>query len=169
MKTICTITILSALLYNCSPNHYLLTDNGKDKYYLAEYIKAAAKRGELSSKRPIVVVNGLPFTYDMLKEKKLYFSKSGIKKIEKLSEEDTRRLNGFGGKNDALSVTTFAHISISRYGHALILMNDKPISTDQLDRLDANAIESISVFKGAERVKEFTPENYDSVIVLRMK
>ncbi|HTH55974.1 MAG TPA: hypothetical protein VL728_07995 [Cyclobacteriaceae bacterium] len=168
MKIVSPFVVLLVLLSCCTPNHYVLSDKNKDKYYLAHYIKAAAKKGEIS-KHPLVFVNAIPFTYDMLKDKKLHVSKNSIKEIRKLSDEELTARYGSLPKNGALQIITQLSFTLARNGHSLILLDDKKISMEELDKLDTNEIQSISVFKGIEQVKKFTSENYDSVIVLRVK
>jgi hypothetical protein len=111
MKTIIKLSILVLLISGCSSNRYLLTDKGKDKRFLIETIKEYSKKGKIS-KKPIIVVNGVPNRFDYeLKNKKLQLSKADIKKIESLKNDVGIRIYGDYAKGGVLVVTTNSYVS----------------------------------------------------------
>jgi len=169
------ILIGSILLCGCSTNRYLLTDSGKDKTFLIASIKELAKKGEISHK-PLIVIDGIPYRFDVeLKDKRLPLSKKDIQQVDRLKEEVGMKIYGAYAKGGVLLITTKSY-SIKKSqpvdldkSRILILLDDKVISKSEMDKIDANEIESIDVVKDKEKVKQYTSENYDGVVVIHMK
>jgi len=167
--------IVTILFYGCSSNRYLLTDSGKDKTFLIASIKELAKKGEISQK-PLIVVDGIPYRFDVeLKDKRLPLSKKDIQQVDRLKEEVGMKIYGAYAKGGVLLITTKSY-SIKKTQSAdldksnvLILLDDKVISKSEMDKKDANDIESIDVVKDKEKVKQYTSENYDGVVVIHTK
>ncbi|MCH7524678.1 MAG: hypothetical protein IIC74_06630, partial [Bacteroidetes bacterium] len=109
MKLFLKLFLISLLLSSCSANRYLLTDSNKDdKQFLIKKIKKAKSNGEISSHKPIIVIDGKPYRYSFeLKEEKLTISKSDIKEINILKKETGISIYGVFGKNGVLLITTF--------------------------------------------------------------
>ena len=173
MKIIFRILILVVLISGCSGNRYLLTDKGKEKRFLIETIEVSTKTGEVS-KRPMIVVDGVPYRYDKeLKNKRLQLSKKDIEKIERLKKDIGIKIYGESAQGGILVVTTKVHSTKDTKpideSKVLMLLEDKKISKSELDKINPNEIESIDVIKDKEKVKQYTSENYDGVVIIHLK
>jgi hypothetical protein len=49
------------------------------------------------------------------------------------------------------------------------LLEDKEISESEMKKIDPNDINLINVIKDKEKVKQYTSENYDGVIIIHMR
>ena len=167
------LLIASILFCGCSSSRYLLTDKGKGKTFLIDSIKELAKKGEIS-KKPLVVVDGIPYRFDKeLKDKRLQLSKEDIKQVDRLKENVGMKIYGDYAKGGVLLITTKSY-SIKKpqsleNSKILILLDDKVISKSEMDKINANEIESIDVVSDKEKVKQYTSENYDGVVVIHTK
>lgn len=173
MKTIFRLLILAILISGCTGNRYLLSDKGKDKRFLIDAIKEASKTGEMSQK-PMIVIDGIPYRYDKeLKNKRLQLTKNDIKQIDKVKKDVGIKIYGDAAKEGLLLITTKSNFnkdskSIDK-SKVLILLEDREISKNEMDNINPNDIESIDVIKDKEKVKQYTTENYDGVVIIHMK
>ncbi|HNP78705.1 MAG: hypothetical protein U0289_07055 [Cyclobacteriaceae bacterium] len=53
--------------------------------------------------------------------------------------------------------------------NVLYIVDGKPVSKVDSDKIDPNDILSVEVFKSKDEVKKYTTENYDGVVVIRLK
>ncbi|OFX87834.1 MAG: hypothetical protein A2W99_16090 [Bacteroidetes bacterium GWF2_33_16] len=166
---------------SCSSKRYLLTDSNKDKSFLVNKLKEEKSKG-LISKKPIIVVDGVPYRFDYeLKDSSLDISKSEIKKIEILEREIGIRIYGDFAKDGVVVITTNKQVDQSERksedkpkksleeSKVLYLLGDKIITKKDLDSLDPDDIESIEVIKNKEAIKKYTSEDYDGVIIINLK
>ena len=173
MKTMYKLLTLVILLSGCVSNRYLLTDNGKDSKFLIEKIKDAKKIGDIS-KKPIIVVDGIPHRFDKeLKENRLQLAKKDIKQVDVLKKDVGLKIYGEAGEGGVILITTKAS---AKQGSepivstkVLILLEDKEISKSEMDKINPNDIESIDVIKDSEKVKQYTTGDYDGVVIIHMK
>jgi uncharacterized protein YcfL len=172
VKTKLKLFLFALLISGCSSNRYLLTDKGNDKNFLIETINEYSKNGEIS-KKPIIVVDGVPNRFDYeLKNKKLQLSKAEIKKIESLKNDVGIRLYGDYAKGGVLIVTTNSYVSkepTTDKNKILFLLEDKAISESEMEKIDPKDIDSIDVIKDKEKVKQYTSENYIGVVIIHLK
>ena len=173
MKKISPLLIIVFLITSCSSNRYLLTDRGKDKNFLEETIKKISKEGKIS-KKPVVVIDGVPYRYDIeLKSKKLEISKEDISKIESLKHDVGIAIYGKAAKAGVLIVTTKSKLAKKEESidnkTILYLLDDKAITKSELEKISPDDIESIDVIKGKENTMKYTQENYDGVIIIHLK
>ena len=104
MKKLLFIFILS-LFIGCKSNRYFLSDSGKDKMFLIERINEMSEKG-LISKKPIIVLDGVPLRFNHeLKKKRLSLSKKEIKSIQLIKKEVGIRLYGDFAKGGVLVIT----------------------------------------------------------------
>ncbi|GAB6007659.1 hypothetical protein [Dysgonomonas reticulitermitis] len=87
MKKANLMLLLLIAVSSCTSNRYLLSDTGKDKTFLADYINELAKSKQIT-KKPMIVIDGKEYKYDIeLKKEKLPISKNDIDKIDLLKME----------------------------------------------------------------------------------
>lgn len=173
MKTMYKVLTLVILLSGCVSNRYLLTDNGKDSKFLIEKIKEAQRTGDIS-KKPIIVVDGIPHRFDKeLKQNRLQLAKKDIKQVDVLKKEMGLKIYGEAAKDGVLLITTKAS---AKQGSepivstkVLILLEDREISKSEMDKINPNDIESIDVIKDSDKVKQYTTGDYDGVVIIHMK
>lgn len=173
MKKITLLLILAFLINSCSSNRYLLTDKGNEKNYLSKTIKEKSKSGEISTK-PLIVVDGVPYRHNMeLKNKKLDLSKDEISTINVLKHDAGIAIYGHYADGGVLIITTksyaAAHSESIDKKNILFLLGDKSISNSEVEKISPDDIESIDVIKDKEKIKKFTQENYDGVIIIHLK
>lgn len=173
MKTLYRLLILMFLISGCTGNRYLLSDKGKDKRFLLEAIKEASKTGEMSQK-PMIIVDGIPYRYDKeLKNKRLQLTKNDIKQIDRVKKEVGIKIYGDDAKEGLLLITTKSNSnkdskSVDK-SKVLILLEDREISKSEMDKINPNDVESVDVIKDKEKVKQYTSESYDGVVIIHMK
>lgn len=174
MKNLTALVAILILFSCCSSNRYLLTDKDKkDKKFLFTTIKEAKAKGEISSIKPIIVIDGKPLRYDIeLKEHNLPFSKSEIKEINILKRDVGIRIYGDfaeGGvlvittKDDTIEEKTFENSNI------LFLVDGVEVSKEDAEAINPNNIETVNILKGEASKKLYPNENYDGVIQIHMK
>ena len=82
MYRITILLIVVILGSGCADKTYLLTDHGKNKYFLLETIHKVKNNGLISA-APLLVINSVPLRNDAeLKKHHLTFSKKDIKSID---------------------------------------------------------------------------------------
>lgn len=158
---------------SCATNRYLLTDKGADRKFLVNIIKESSKYGEIQ-KKPIVVVNGTPYRYNHeLKSTGLQVSKKEIKNIEVLKKEVGLGIYGESAKDGVLLLTTRSNADkgsmASDTTRMLILLGDQVISESDMEKIDPAAIETIEVIKDRHKMGQYTREDYDAVIIIRLR
>ena len=168
------LTTISALLIGCSSNRYMLSDKGKDKKYLIEYIDRLNKEGKITDK-PLVVIDGLAFSYENLKVNKIRISKSDISRMDYLGKNSEGAKNIYGDQGNKGVILILTNNSPQQPGDSLsegkilFLIGERQITQQELESIDPNEIESIEVVKEKNKVREYTSDNYDGVIIVTMK
>jgi len=172
MRTIISVFIFTIVLSGCVTKKYFLQDQGSDKKYLVEYIKTNQASGELS-KKPLIVIDGIPYRYDKeLKEGNLPLTRDNIGDIFIVSTEAGTQIYGDYGKGGVILITTNKHLQKDKSigeSKVLILLGNKEISRNDLEKLDPNDIEKIKVIKKKEEIKKYTSELYDGVVIIYLK
>lgn len=173
MKTLTKLLILAILVSGCTANRYLLTDKGKDNRFLIDLIKESSKTGKIG-KKPIIVVDGVPKRFDYeLKSKRLQFSKNDIENIDILKKDIGIKIYGDFAKEGVLVLTTKSKpdkpAETFDNSKVLILLEDKEISKSEMEKMDPKDIESLEVIKDKDKVRQYTTENYDGVIIIHKK
>jgi hypothetical protein len=173
MKKITVISLMMFLLTGCSYNRYLLTDKGRDKKFLIQTIKNSSNTGEIQ-KKPIIVLDGKPYRYNYeLKSQKLQISKNDIQKIEVLKKKVGIEIYGDYARDGVIVLTTKTNSikdsNTTGNSKVLILLEDKKISRNEMESINPDDIDSIEVLKNTDKIKEYTAEDYDGVIIIHMK
>lgn len=168
------LIIISAFLAGCSSNRYMLSDKGKDKKYLIEYINRLNKEEKITDK-PLVVIDGLAFSYENLKVNKIQINKSDISRMDYLGKNSEGAKNIYGDKGKEGVILILTNNSPQQPGETLteskilFLIGDRQITREELESIDPNDIESIEVVKEKDNVSKYTSDNYDGVIIVTMK
>jgi hypothetical protein len=165
MKYPLTILFL-CLLLGCSSGRYLLTDTGKDNKYLIECIRALEKEGKVKQ-HPLLVIDGKVYDYKTLKQQPIALSKADIKQIDCLPKDGEGATNIYGesGKKGVLLITTAKSDDIK----ILFFIGDRRISQEEAEKINPNDIEFINVIKDKDKVRAYTTEDYDGVVIITMK
>lgn len=168
------VYILPVLLAACSHAPYQLADNGKDKNYLIRYIANLEKKGEMTD-RPLLIIDGFVHTYEELKEGPIPLRREDISQVDHLGIGSEAAINIYGemGREGVLLVRTRRSENASDQSadesHVLILVGNRPVSPQELDQIDPDDIEEIEVIKNQREIKKYTEEDYDGVVIIRMK
>lgn len=171
-KQICYMLLL-LLLGSCTANPYLLTDTGKEKKVLIDFIKEQKKKGELSS-TPLIVLNGVPYRHTHeLKSQKLPLASTDIQQLDILSVNSEEVVNIYGeyGRGGAVLITTILPeteqtLDLSRI---LFILNGKSVTHEEIKALNPDDIDTIEVIKGKEDVSKYTVGDWDGVIIVKLK
>ncbi|MFZ4544729.1 MAG: hypothetical protein ACOYOA_11805 [Saprospiraceae bacterium] len=160
------IILLFSLLLGCSSGRYLLTDTGNDSKYLIERISALEKEGKVKQ-HPLLVIDGKVYDYKTLKEQPITLSKADIKQIDCLPKDGEGATNIYGesGKKGVLLITTAKSDDIK----ILFFIGDWRISQEEAEKINPNDIEFINVIKDKDKVRAYTTEDYDGVVIITMK
>jgi len=181
MKNFFILILSLFFLGSCSSGRYLLVGNKEDESFLVNKMKEERSK-DLISKKPIIVLDGVPYRYDYeLKDSTLNISKSEIKQIEILEREVGIKIYGDFANDGVVVITTNrlqnqpenkverkAKKSLEE-SKVLYLLGDKIITKKDLDTLDPDDIESIEVIKNKEMIKKYTSGDYDGVIIISLK
>ena len=99
------LLLLITSLISCTSSRYLLSDTGKDKTFLIDYINEFVKSKQLTQ-RPMIVIDGKEYKYDIeLKKGKLPISKDDIARIDLVKMEKAKKIYSGG----ILLITTKAN------------------------------------------------------------
>lgn len=97
-----------------SQKRFLLNDNGKDKYYLIEYIKQK-QEGNLLGEVPTLMIHKIDGDLIIRSDKdysgKLDLKREKIKRIEIISSEEASKIYGSAGKNGVINIYTYGKSS----------------------------------------------------------
>lgn len=168
------VFILPVLLAACTHAPYQLADKGKDKNYLIRYISGLEKEGKMTG-RPLLVIDGYVHTYEELKESPIPLRREDISQVDHLGIGSKAAINIYGemGREGVLLLRTRRSENASgqsgEESHVLILVGNRPVSQEELEQIDPDDIEEIEVIKNHREIRKYTDENYDGVVIIRMK
>lgn len=151
---------------------YLLADENSDKNMIADFIEKSIAEKKLK-KNPVIVVNERVLKDGELD--KLNFYKSDIIEFNIIAM-DNPQMEGIYGKqslNGVLLIETKpfqerAAKSISD-SKVLILLNEKPITEAELEKINPNEVESVNVVKDKNEISKYTSDKVDGVLIITMK
>ncbi len=178
--------VLLFLLSGCSVNRYLLTDVGPDELYLIGIIKEMAGDGQISRK-PLVLVNLEPHVYpEQLKQYRLPLSKEMIEEIWSLEAYAGKAIYGKSAEGGVVVINTREFLTSIRSrdnydkvlflleihrqkepGKILILLDDKKISKEEVDKLNLNQLKSIQLVTDTSTFGKYSTEEYDKIYLLK--
>ncbi|MEN3323911.1 hypothetical protein VP395_09240 [Mariniflexile soesokkakense] len=174
------LLLIVLLVYNCSTSRYVLNDQNKaDKNFLISKINESKAKGEISSNKPIIVVDGKPFRYNFeLKENKLELVKSDIKKIDVLKKEVGMRIYGDFAEGGVMLITTTPEVASKDTNsensdidnkNILFLVDGKQVTSEVIKSINPNDIDSVDVLKDEASKKLYPDKSYDGIIHVKMK
>jgi hypothetical protein len=166
------LIIFGFLTFNGFAQQYLLADENSDKNMIADFIQKSIAEKKLK-KNPVIVVNERVLKDDQLD--KLNFYKSEILEFS-LIAMDNPQMEGIYGKQSLNGVVLIetkpfqerAAKTISD-SKVLYLLNDKPITQAELEKINPDKIKSVDVIKNEKEILKYTSEKVDGVVIIKMK
>lgn len=173
MKIYAKFIFLIIVLSSCSSNRYLLDDIEPESSFLSDFIEELSITGEIT-KHPMLVIDGKPKRWDKeLKEEKLDLKREQIASVKVMEQRKATQIYGEPAKLGVLLIKTKNKVYEDNLpfdkSKVLYFLGDQEISLEELKKIDPNIIESITVLKNKEKMKPYTTENYDGVIIITTK
>lgn len=166
------LIIFGFLTFNGFSQDYLLSDENSDKSMIADFIKKSIADKKIKE-NPVIVVNERVLKDNELDN--LNFYKSDILEFNVIEMDNPQMTDIYGdhGLNGVLLIETKplperAVNSISE-SKVLFLLNEKPITQAELEKINPDKIESVKVIKNKKEIAEYTSDEYDGVIIIEMK
>jgi hypothetical protein len=166
------LIIFGLITFNGFSQEYLLSDENSEKNMLAEFIQKSIAENKLK-KNPVIVVNE-----QVLKETeldKLNFFKSDILGISIISMDNPQMIAIYGDQSlngvVLIEMKPFQERAVKSIfdSKILYLLNDKPITRLELEKISTDKIESIDVIKNEMEIAKYTIEKVDGVVIIKMK
>ena len=166
------LIIFGLLTFSGFSQDYLLADENSDKTMIADFIEKSIAEKKLK-KNPVIVVNERVLKDNELD--KLNFYKSDILEFSLVAMDNPQMVDIYGEQslNGVLLIETKpfqekAAKSISD-SKVLFLLNDKPITQAELEKINPETIESVDVIKDKKEIAKYTTDEYDGVIIIKLK
>ncbi len=166
------LIIFGLLTFSGFSQDYLLADENSDKTMIADFIEKSIEEKKLK-KNPVIVVNEKVLKDNELD--KLNFYKSDILGINLVAMDNHQMVDIYGKQslNGVLLIKTKpsqekAAKSISD-SKVLYLLNEKPITQTELEKINPDIIESVEVIKNEKEIAKYTTEKYDGVVKIKLK
>ncbi|MBT33395.1 MAG: hypothetical protein CMO01_27350 [Thalassobius sp.] len=67
------------------------------------------------------------------------------------------------------NITKEQHAKESSESNILCLVGDQQITREEMDNIDVDKIETIEIIKDKDKIRKYTSENYDGIIIINMK
>ena len=183
------IFLLITLVFSCTANRYTLNKDGSgESQVLNKAIKTYYRSGEIPTKKPLIVLDGIPYRYEVeLKDSDLPIKASEIKKLEVLKTSTGVAIYGDYAKGGVLLITsndgrnnlqveeTPRGMSIENTivkkdpPNIYVLVDGEEMPWDKVVKLDPNTIETLTVIKDKAEVIKYTDKIVDGVILIEMK
>ena len=166
------LIVFGFLTFNGFAQEYLLADENSDANMLAEFIKKSIAEKKLKE-NPVIVVNER-----VLKEtelNKLNFYKSEIVGISIMAMDNAQMVDFYGKQslNGVILIETkpFQERAAKTISDSkvLYLLNDKPITQAELEKINPDKIKSVDVIKNKKEILKYTSEKIDGVVIIKMK
>ena len=166
------LIIFGLLTFSGFSQDYLLADENSDKTMIADFIEKSIAEKKLK-KNPVIVVNERVLKDNHLD--KLNFYKSDILEFSLVAMDNPQMVDIYGEQslNGVLLIETKpfqekAAKSISD-SKVLFLINDKPITQAELEKINPDTIESVDVIKDKKEIAKYTTDEYDGVVIIKLK
>jgi hypothetical protein len=166
------LIIFGFLTFSGFSQQYLLADENSDKNMLAEFIQKSIAEKKLNE-NPVVVINERVLTGQNLE--KFNFFKSEILEISVLAKDNPQIVNVYGKQslNGVLLIETkpFQERAVKSISDskALYLLDEKLITEAELERINPDEIESVTVVKDKNEISKYTSDKVDGVVIIKMK
>jgi len=163
MKNAIIIVLISILASACSSSRYYLSDNGRNKKYLAEFIRGNIKCGQLIDK-PTIIVDREIYRFDFeLKGKNLNISKDEIASIKLVPAEN-------GKISSAIEILTKKYKDLQNkklYPDEIVVFADSiEISKSQMQTMNPNDVAAIEIIKSDSALRKIGFQEYGGVIYI---
>ncbi|WP_242133010.1 hypothetical protein [Aestuariivivens marinum] len=166
------LIIFGLLTFSGFSQDYLLSDENSDKTMIADFIEKSIAEKKLKQ-NPVIVVNERVLKENELD--KLNFYKSDILEFSLVAMDNPQMVDIYGEQslNGVLLIETKpfqekAAKSISD-SKVLFLINDKPITQAELEKINPETIESVDVIKDKKEIAKYTTDEYDGVVIIKQK
>ena len=166
------LIIFGLLTFSGFSQDYLLADENSDKTMIADFIEKSIAEKKLK-KNPVIVVNERVLKDNELD--KLNFYKSDILEFSLVAMDNPQMVDIYGEQslNGVLLIETKpfqekAAKSISD-SKVLFLLNDKPITQAELEKINPDTIESVDVIKDKTEIAKYTTNEYNGVVIIKLK
>ena len=166
------LIIFGLLTFSGFSQDYLLADENSDKTMIADFIKKSIAEKKLK-KNPVIVVNERVLKDNELD--KLNFYKSDILELSLIAMGDPKMVDFYGKQslNGVLLIETkpFQEKAVKSISDSkvLYLLNEKPITQTELEKIDPDTIESVEVIKNEKEIAKYTTDKYDGVVIMKLK
>mgnify|MGYP001280460913 CR=1 FL=1 len=106
---------------------------------------------------------------------KLNFYKSDILELSLIAMGDPKMVDFYGKQslNGVLLIETkpFQEKAVKSISDSkvLYLLNEKPITQTELEKIDPDTIESVEVIKNEKEIAKYTTDKYDGVVIMKLK
>ncbi|UZR97502.1 hypothetical protein [Chondrinema litorale] len=67
------------------------------------------------------------------------------------------------------NITKEQHAKKSTGSNVLYFVGDQQITREEIDDLDFDKIETVEVIKDKDKIRKYTPKDYDGIVILHMK
>ncbi|WP_239023069.1 hypothetical protein [Flavobacterium endoglycinae] len=109
MKTIKQFLLISisVIIIGCTKSKtFILNDSGKNRYYVSKFINDIFEENQIG-KSPLIVIDGIPFKYDKIKDTILLpLKKSDINSLNFLNQNSSRIIYNEKENDGAILITT---------------------------------------------------------------
>ena len=168
-KSITIVLLIVLFSTGCSVNKHLTSD----KKNLSDYLDDEINNDKLSNE-PLLIIDGYPYESRGLNEKEYNLSMDEIESIHILEKNGVAMdIYGEKAKDGVLLITTnrferkFLNKALS--GKTLFFLDSDEINLKQLIELDIEKMNSILIIKDKLEIKNYTTEDYDSVVLIKSK
>lgn len=166
------LVIFGFLSFSGFSQNYFLADENSDKTALAEFIHQSITDKKLS-RDPVLVVNERVLKKDELDN--LNFYKSDILHISVIAKDNPQMTEIYGQQslNGVVLIETkpFQERAAKSTSNnkVLYLLDNEPITQEELEKLHPEKIESVTVIKDKKEMARYTADQYDGIILIQMK
>jgi len=166
------LIIFGLLTFSGFSQDYLLADENSDKTMIADFIEKSIAEKKLK-KNPIIVVNERVLKENELD--KLNFYKSDILEFSLVAMDNPQMVDIYGEQslNGVLLIETkpFQERAVKSISDSkvLFLLNDKPITQAELEKINPDTIESVEVIKDKKEIAKYTTDEYDGIVIIKLK
>ncbi len=157
---------------SCSSKKYLLADQNSGNKRLIEFINQMKKNNKINS-NPVILVNEQVVENDELKNLKIFSSDILNLAVVEKGNLEMNQIYGKRSLNGVVLIETkpFQEKSTKSISESkvLFLVDGKIRTSEEIEKINPNDIETITVIKDKKEILKYTTENYDGVVIIEMK
>ena len=166
------LLLIGFLSFNGFSQAHILAEEDSDKKSLADFIHTAIE-GNILNQNPVVIVNERVLEKEEWAD--LSFYKPDILDMSFMVKDNPEMVEIYGnqGINGVLLIETKpvqerAARTVSQ-SKVLFLLDNKPIEQDDLEKINPDDVQTITVIKNESEIAKYTSDEYDGVIIIEMK